>query len=188
MQPRFMLDDHASARRRSPWALGAVLVILGCGSSARADEAKGCDAVKWPRKQEGTVLQAAAAKPSPTTDAPALADGTAYNLALVPLAAAHLPQPPEHKPKMDPSKAGYLRFGPPGTAGPFQIAISQAAWIDIVQDGTYIKPTAFSGASDCPGVRKSIRFKLAPAPFTVQISGTAASSIALLVEAVPTAK
>ena len=80
--------------------------------------------------------------------------------------------------------AGYVRFGAPAVAGPYQIVVSQATWIDILQDGRYIKPSAFSGATDCPGTRKSIRFNLVAAPFVVQISGTTAPAVSLLVEPV----
>ena len=158
---------------------GALLLVVLAAPAAHAEEAKGCSAFKWPLDREATKLQAA---DKPAEDS-AKADGTAYALALVPLDDAHLSLPPEHKPKMTPSTAGQVSFAAPA-AGAYQIAVSLAAWIDIVQDGGYVRPTAFSGATDCPGVRKSIRFDLAAKPFTVQISGIAAPATALLVEAV----
>ena len=45
-----------------------------------------------------------------------------------------------------------------------------------------MKPTQFSGALDCPGVRKMVRYPVMSGPFTVQVSGP---SIALLVSVVP---
>lgn len=161
-------------------ALAAALLLLAASANANATEPKGCAAFKWPLDREAAKLQAAD-KPA---DGSAKADGTAYTLALVPLDDAHLALPPERKPKMSPSTAGQVPFAAPAAAGAYQIAVSLAAWIDIVQDGGYVRPTAFSGATDCPGVRKSIRFDLAAKPFTVQISGTAAPATALLVEPV----
>ena len=183
-----MEDDMRDGRRaiRMTWTTMAVLTLAVSNlatSAARADEPKGCDAFKWPLKPEAVQLQAPTKAVAPT-DGTAKANGTAYDLTLVPLAQAGLPQPPEHKPKMGGSTAGYVRFAAPATAGPYQVAVSQAAWIDIVQDGRYVKPSAFSGATDCPGVRKSIRFDLAPGPFLIQISGTTAPSLAMLVEPV----
>ncbi len=172
-----------AALRVNRTCLGGTALILLLTTALRAEEPKGCDAFKWSLKQEAAQLAAAGRQAAPT-DGSALTNATAYELKLSPLAEAKLPQPPEHKPKMDPSMAGFVRFAAPPVAGAYQIAISQAAWIDVVQDGRYVRPSAFSGATDCPGVRKSIRFDLAPKPFAVQISGTTASSVAMLVEPV----
>ncbi len=42
----------------------------------------------------------------------------------------------------------------------------------MVQDGHFLKPKAFSGATDCEGIRKTMKYELSASPFTVQISGT----------------
>ena len=173
--PRWAGAPH---RCRAP-SLGLAVALLLAATAASAEEPKGCSAFKWPLDQEAGRLQGAD-KPAPEN---AKADGAAYALKLVPLDAAKLALPPEHKPKMTPSTAGRVDFAAPA-AGAYQIAITVAAWIDIVQEGGYVRPTAFSGAADCPGVRKSIRFDLADKPFTVQISGTQAPATALLVEPV----
>ena len=44
-----------------------------------------------------------------------------------------------------------------------------------------MKSTAFSGALGCEGVRKSVKFDLAAAPFTVELSGVKADSIKLVI-------
>jgi len=44
-----------------------------------------------------------------------------------------------------------------------------------------VKSTAFSGALGCEGVRKSVKFDLAAAPFTVELSGVKTDSIKLAV-------
>jgi hypothetical protein len=44
-----------------------------------------------------------------------------------------------------------------------------------------VKSTAFSGALGCEGIRKSVKFDLAAAPFTVELSGVKADSIKLAI-------
>ena len=39
--------------------------------------------------------------------------------------------------------------------------------VDVVQDGHFLKPKAFSGATDCDGIRKTMKFELAASPFVV---------------------
>lgn len=152
--------------------------------AARADEPKGCDAFKWPLKNEASLLQA-------TTKAVAVSGSTAtagnqgIELQLLDYGAAGLPKPPERAPKTASSMAGYINYAAPAAAGSYQITVSAAAWIDVIQDGKYVKPSAFSGATGCPGVRKSIRVDLAPSPFTLQISGLTAGSIGIVTTPTP---
>ena len=44
-----------------------------------------------------------------------------------------------------------------------------------------IMSTGFSGALDCPGIRKSVKFPLAAKPFTVEVSGVEAPELSLIV-------
>ena len=175
---------HAPLHRRHAIRALAIAgaVILPCQGS-HAEEPKGCGAFKWPLEREASLLQVPNL-PALPTDGTAGIDGKAYDLKLVDFTEAHLPMAPERKPKNNPSTAGFATFTAP-TAGAYQVAISQAAWIDVVQDGHYVKPSAFSGATDCPGVRKSIRVDLAATPFTLQVSGTGTASIGLVVEPTP---
>jgi len=46
-----------------------------------------------------------------------------------------------------------------------------------------VKSTAFSGALGCEGARKSVKFELAAAPFTVELTGVAASTVKLAIAA-----
>jgi hypothetical protein len=44
-----------------------------------------------------------------------------------------------------------------------------------------VKSTAFSGALGCEGIRKCVKFDLAAAPFTVELSSVKADSIKVVV-------
>jgi hypothetical protein len=89
--------------------------------------------------------------------------------------------PPERAPKQPATFAGYVRLG--GSPGPQAtlVTLSADAWIDVVQGGHYVKSAAFSGVHDCPTMRKSVRFELAPGPFAVQLSGVAGETITMTV-------
>lgn len=88
--------------------------------------------------------------------------------------------PPERTPRTAASAAGALRFAAPAQAGACQVTTALAAWIDVVRDGRSVRPTGVSGAAGCAGVR----FELQPRPFDIQVSDTAATTAALLVEPV----
>jgi hypothetical protein len=94
---------------------------------------------------------------------------------------AKLPTPPERAPK-DGTFAGFTKFTSASKAGSYTISLSAGAWIDVVQDGHFLKPTAFSGATDCDGIRKTVKIDLSATPFVLQISGARENSISLVVQ------
>ena len=178
-----MSNPHASgllSRRRGTLLFASVFAVALASTAARAEEPKGCDGFKWPLKREAALLQSVD-KPALPNGGAAKSGASAFDLKLVDFDAAALPVAPERGPKSKPSNAGFIRFAAPDAAGPYQVTVSEGAWIDVVQDGRFIKPSAFTGATECPGVRKSIRVALGGSPFTVQISSTQASAIAVVV-------
>jgi hypothetical protein len=156
------------------------LALLGSAPAWAAEEPSGCDKFKWPIDRERAALTA--------PDRPKLASGaevaaaapTAMVLALRPPGDAALPSPPERAPK-EGTFAGFARFTAPPKAGIYTISLSIGAWIDVVQDGHVLKPKAFSGATDCDGIRKTMKYELTASPFVLQISGTKEDSISAAV-------
>jgi len=157
-------------------AAAATVLVL---SPAWAAEPAGCGNFKWPVTKERALLT--------TPDLPNLKSGIdvptlppfAAAFTLKPAAAAALPKLPERAQKPN-TFAGYLRLGQI-PAGTYAISVSDYAWIDVVQDGNFLKPTAFSGATGCQGIRKTMKFDLAAGPVTVQIGGVAADTIKIAV-------
>lgn len=152
------------------------LTLLG-SAPAFAAEPSGCDKFKWPIDRERAALT--------VPDRPKLSSGAeitapAITLALLAPAAANLPSPPERAPK-DGSFAGFVALKTAPKPGVYTISLSSAAWIDVVQDGKILKPKAFSGATDCDGIRKTIKYDLAASPFVIQVSGATDSTISLAV-------
>jgi hypothetical protein len=91
-----------------------------------------------------------------------------------------LPSPPERA-AAEGTFAGYLDVKTSLPAGTYSISISAGAWIDVVQEGRYLKPKAISGATDCAGIRKTMKFDLAASPFVVQVSGMKENTITLAI-------
>jgi hypothetical protein len=63
----------------------------------------------------------------------------------------------------------------------YQVTLSEEAWIDVIQDGKYVRSIGSSGRSDCPGLRKSVRSVLAPTPFVLQLSGAVLDAIVVAI-------
>src|SRR4029077_4053284 len=118
-------------------ALSAIITV-----PALAQEPVGCDKFKWPVERETTALRA--------TDLKTVTSGG--DLAALPFAAkitlktpkdAALPTPPERAPK-DGSFAGFLS-AKGVTLGLYSVSLSAPAWLDVVQNGQFLKVTSFSG-------------------------------------------
>ena len=157
------------------------LIAVFVAAPALAEEPVGCDKFKWPLDKERATLNG--------TDLPKIVSGDrvtfpipfATIVALLPFTAAKLPAPPERTPKSPDSFAGFFEAKAPPQAGSYKITLSAEGWIDVTQSGQTVKSSAFSGALGCEGVRKSVKFDLAAAPFTVELSGIKADTIKIVI-------
>ncbi len=77
--------------------------------------------------------------------------------------------------------AGFTTFKNPPQAGTYTISLSAGGWVDVIQDGHALKPKAFSGATDCGGIRKTMKYELAALPFILQISGTKEDAVSVAI-------
>jgi hypothetical protein len=155
------------------------LVALLLAAPAFAQEPVGCDKFKWPLDRERTMLANPAVVASGSDVLQPLA--AALMVMLVPFSDANLPMVPSRAPKSPDSYAGFVRVSALPRAATYRITLSEGAWIDVVQDGHDVKSSAFSGAMGCDGVRKSVKFELTAGPFIIEISGTTAHAIAVVV-------
>ena len=155
----------------------ALLAFALSATPLRAEEPSGCDKFKWPI---GTQ-QAALANPAKAavSDGGALGVGGAALAQLAPVDQAHFQQKPERAPRPG-SYGAVLTLAAPA-AGIYTVSLSEGAWIDVIQNGATLKPLAFSGARDCPHIRKTLKFRLEPTKTTLQISNVAAPEIAIVV-------
>ncbi len=158
-----------------------VLALLTTTSAMAADEPSGCDKFKWNIDHARSALTAPDRVKLNSGSELSVLPATGVTLALVTPADAKLPTPPERAPK-DGTFAGFTKFTSAPKAGSYTISLSTGAWIDVVQDGHFLKPTAFSGATDCDGIRKTMKIDLSATPFLLQISGARENSISLVVQ------
>jgi hypothetical protein len=160
-----------------------IVVLAACtiAGPALAQEPVGCDKFKWPLDKERATLNG--------TDLPKVTSGDhvafpipfATTFALAPFADAKLPTAPERAPKTPDTYAGFIQVSAPKQTGTYKITLSSEGWIDVVQDDHALKSTAFSGATGCDGIRKSVKFNLAAQPFTIELSGVPANAIRIVV-------
>jgi hypothetical protein len=105
---------------------------------------------------------------------------TGVTLALVAPGEAKLPSPPERAPK-EGTFAGFANIKSAPKAGIYTISLSAGGWVDVVQDGHFLKPKGFSDATDCDGIRKTMKYELSANPFVLQISGTKENSVSVAI-------
>jgi hypothetical protein len=164
----------ATLRILSAAGLSAGLLGSGCAAAA-----SGCDQFKWPIAHEQAALAAPAAGPlAPGATLPADAGA---RLKLVPFAEAKLTIAPERPPKFSPSYAGAFALDAPAAAGVYKVTLSAGGWIDLVQDGKSLKAVNFSDATGCANARKSVKFRLAAEPATLQLTGVGAPDVSIIV-------
>ncbi|TAI60211.1 hypothetical protein [Bradyrhizobium sp. Leo170] len=158
----------------------ASLLLLGAVPVLAAEEPSGCDKFKWPIDRERAALTAPDRAKLTSGNEFAALPASGFTLALAAPADAKLPTPPERAPK-DGTFAGFTSFKNAPKAGLYTISLSSGAWLDVVQDGHFLKPKAFSGATDCDGIRKTVKFELSASAFVLQISGAKENSISIAI-------
>jgi hypothetical protein len=156
------------------------LILLAAAPALAAEEPSGCDKFKWNIDHARAALTAPnRTKLDSGSELPAV-PAAAVTLALVSPADAKLPTPPERAPK-DGTFAGFTKFATAPKAGSYTINLSSGAWVDVVQDGHFLKPAAFSGATDCDGIRKTMKYDLSASSFVLQISGARENSLSIAI-------
>ena len=155
----------------------AAAALLSAGA-AQADD--GCAKFAWPLDKERAALAAPDKETVKAGDTLAAWPKAALAVTLRPGPDGDLAMPPERKPKAETGYGGVIRLPAPGKAGVYQVALSDEAWVDVVQDGRYLRSVAHSGRTDCPGLRKVVRFELSAAPVVLQLSGVRAGTIGVV--------
>jgi hypothetical protein len=153
--------------------------LLGAPGLAAADEPTGCNAFRWSIESDRAELNAATK--SVVAIGGALRYSSAQTLKLAPFADAALPRAPERAPKATPSFAGHFTLAAPAKPGLYRVTLASDAWIDVIDNGVFLHPKAFSGALGCDGARKSVKFDLPGRPLDVQLSNVRNADIAVIV-------
>jgi hypothetical protein len=156
------------------------LILLGTAPAWAAEEPSGCDKFKWGIERERAALTAPDRVKLTSGGELAALPATGMTLALQAPADARLPTPPERAPK-DGTFAGFTSIKTAPKAGIYTVSLSAGGWVDLVQDGHFLKPRAFSGATDCDGIRKTMKYQIGASPFVLQVSGTRENSVSIAI-------
>ena len=157
-----------------------VLLFALAAPALAAEEPSGCDKFKWPIDRERAALTAPDRTKLASGSELAAIPSSGVTLKLVSPGDARLPKPPERAPKAG-TFAGFASFKDRPKAGIYTISLSAGAWVDVIQDGHFLKPKAFSGATDCEGIRKTMKYEFAASPFILQVSGATDTQISVAI-------
>jgi hypothetical protein len=135
----------------------------------------GCESFKWPLDKERAAFDAAGLEKAASGAARGPLTEQAFALTLVPAKDVVFTVQPAKK-KHD-GFGGLVAFAAPAKPGVYQVTLSGEGWIDLVQEGKALDAGDHSGAKNCPGLRKSVRFMLGAAPVVLQISDAVADTI-----------
>ncbi len=174
--------------RRGIAAAVAFAVGFGAIGSAAADEAQprdpapadqtasGCDSFAWSIAREQAWFRDANLARRASGARLSRID-RAVELALLPTRKVRFFMPPERLPNPGGYSGEVTFFGVPRPAT-YQVTLSNEAWIEVFENGVRLRPIASTDAKGCSGVRKSVRFALAPGDLVlVQLSDAAKDSI-----------
>jgi len=110
-----------------------------------------------------------------------LAVGTEATLALKPATGVAF-KPALARPAKDGTFGGYFPIDV-AQAGRYRIAVSQGAWIDLVQKGARLKPANHVHGPACSGIAKIVAFDLQPGRYWIQLSAANEPTISVEVAA-----
>jgi hypothetical protein len=162
---------------RSAFRVAALVTLCCVAAVARA--ADPCAGSEWPLDVELGWLKASGIE---TLESGAKLPGVpskAFALALAPSASVTLPAPPSGKPHGEAGQthAGFVTIAEISEPGLYQVSISAAGWIDVVQSGAIVATQAHTSMHGCPTLAKSLRFQLAKGPASVQFSSVPTTSL-----------
>ena len=165
-------------------ALALTTIVVASGT-ASAQETAGCDQFAWPVVKERQLFaDPSLAAVSSGASLAALPSG-AIALALLPGDKVAFALAPGKVPKDPASMGGLIIISEKPKPGLYQVTISEPGWIDVIQNGQFVKAAQHSGRKDCTGVHKTVRFELTAEPVTIQFSGVGAASVNVAVLPVP---
>ena len=109
--------------------------------------------------------------------------GRGATAALRPSAQVRLAAPVGHPPAAD-TASGVFTFAI-ATAGRYRVALGAGAWVDVVAGGTALPSVAHAHGTACSPVRKMVDYDLQPGRYRLQIVGSAAPVISLMIARLP---
>ena len=156
-----------------------VVALIALLSPAAAED--GCEKFAWSVARDRAAFSAPDKSTIAAGETLVALPPAALVIRLQPGAQANFEMPPERKPRIETWHGGMVRLPALAKPGIYQITLSDDAWIDVIQNGSYARSVGSTGRSDCPGVRKSVRLDLDASPVVLQVSGVSADTIAITI-------
>lgn len=157
----------------------ATLIALSLPQAAAASPACPATPVGLPRGMEQwrrpTAITAAATAAKPVL----LTSGSAVRATLLPVSRVTFAAPPA-KPGAATSHGGVFAFDV-ARAGRYRVALGSAAWIDVLRGTTPVASATHGHGPSCSTIRKMVDFDLKPGRHLLQIAGSEATAVTLMV-------
>ncbi|MBL8553934.1 MAG: homogentisate 1,2-dioxygenase [Phenylobacterium sp.] len=165
--------------------IALVLALAAPAAAQDAEPACPADAKPIPAHLTGWTHPAALAAAASAADAgkAALKVGQAADAALPSTGDVKFALRPE-KPGGSVSHGGLFSVDI-RKAGTYTVALSTAAWIDVVRDGKALVSSAHGRGPACTTLRKMVQFPMQPGRYLIQISANAEPKIGIMVAANP---
>ena len=109
--------------------------------------------------------------------------GQAARLTLLPTPEVRYPYRPEKR-GGSVSYGGLVRVDV-AEAGTYRVALSSAAWVDLVRGGSAVTSVNHGHGPDCTGIRKMVDYPLQRGRYTLQVSANGEQAITMLVARLP---
>ena len=156
--------------------LAAALIAAPALAFAQDD---GCAKFKWSILHERELMKS----PADVGASGEISLGKGFRVALAATDMVHFAAAPERAPK--PTSHAAILMLKIDQAGTYDVTLSDEGWIDVVAGSVVVKSSDFSGARECAGVRKSVRFELIAGAATLQLSNIDAETIEVAVVPAP---
>jgi hypothetical protein len=159
-------------------------LLLAALSPAAAQTNDACDQFAWPISREQKLFNSTPVELR-SGETLKLSSAAAATVRLRKISDVAFSRAPERSPKNPDSFAGVIEIDSIPEPGLYQLTASEEAWFDVIQNDAFVKSVEHSGKRGCPGVRKSVRFRLTKGLTIVQFSGAEADTIKFAILPVP---
>ncbi|TCP37038.1 hypothetical protein [Sphingomonas sp. BK235] len=160
-------------------ALPAAQAPLAPAADAGADPRCAVSRGVLPAGLDGWTRRAPLAAGTSTRSAPVIAVGRGADLRLAPVEQVTPALVPQRVP--DEGETAGLALFQVARPGTYRVALGDAAWIDVVRAGHALTASAHGHGPACSGIRKMVDFQLEPGRYVLQLSGTRATSLPVLI-------
>lgn len=163
----------------SACGISAVTLAFSTPILAQAPAGSACSTTVEPTGEFAAWNKPSLLKAGTTlVDAPVLNIGSSGRISLASTPQVNYQLRPE-KPGGTVSYGGILKLDI-ARRGAYRIALSSAAWIDLIGRDGPMRSTAHGHGPDCTGIRKVVQFDLDPGQYTLQIAANGAPEITIL--------